>query len=135
MSSVVLDASAVTAVLRKERGYENVFPLLRGSLISAVNLAEVLCTARLKASDPILDEQHIKLMGLQRVPLDENLAHIVASIYLATRGSTLGFADRACLALGLYKGLPVLTSDSEWLNYTVGVEVRLFRTRIATLPS
>ncbi len=46
MTRVVLDASAVTAVLRSEQGSENVIPLLRGALISAVNLAEVFCTAR-----------------------------------------------------------------------------------------
>lgn len=132
MSSVVLDASAVTAVLRKEPGHENVLPVLRGSLISAVNLAEVLCTARLRDSDPLLDERHIKLMELQRVPFDENQAEIVASIYQATRGGTLGFADRACLALGLSRGLPVLTADNDWLKHPVGVEVRLFRTRPAS---
>jgi ribonuclease VapC len=132
VSSIVLDASAVTAVLRKERGYENVVPVLRGALISTVNLAEVLCTVRLKNSDPVLDEQHIKLMELRRVPFDEHQSQLVASIYKATLGSTLGLADRACLALGLSRGLPVLTSDSEWMNYSVGVEVRLFRERNAS---
>ena len=47
MSKHVLDASAVTAVLRKEPGYENVIPHLRGSLISSVNL--VKCFAPLEA--------------------------------------------------------------------------------------
>lgn len=127
MTRVVLDASAVTAVLRSEPGSENVIPLLRGALISAVNLAEVFCTARARHSNPTYDEAAVQLMQLVAVPFDEQQASAVASIYQSTIGGTLGLADRACIALGLTRGLPVLTSDREWLKFETGVEVRLFR--------
>lgn len=42
MNRVVLDASAILAVLNNERGAEAVLPLLRGASVSAVNYGEVL---------------------------------------------------------------------------------------------
>lgn len=131
MNKVVLDASAVTAVLRSERGHENVLPHLRGSLISCVNLAEVFCTARSFGSHPEMDERAIQMMQLDVVPFDAEQAKVVASIYCETLGSTVGIADRICMALGLLKGLPVLTGDHKWTEYDVGVDVRLFRKRRA----
>lgn len=127
MSKVVLDASAVIAVLRKESGYENVVPHLRGSLISSVNLAEVFCTARSRNSDPENDEFAVNLMQLQRIAFDDEQARIVSSIDTSTLGTSVGLADRICLGLGLLHQLPVLTSDRDWLKHDIGVEVRLFR--------
>ena len=127
MSSVVLDASAVTAVLRKEPGYENVIPRLRGSLISSVNLAEVTCLSQARGSSAEFDELAIRQMQITEVPFDRDLRRIVSFIYGKTLGGSVGFADRTCMALGLLKGLPVITGDREWLDYDVGVEVQLFR--------
>jgi PIN domain nuclease of toxin-antitoxin system len=45
----VIDASALLAVLQKETGYLTVDPLLKDSLMSAVNLSEVLQKAEQKA--------------------------------------------------------------------------------------
>lgn len=129
MSRLVLDASAVTAVLRSERGHENVVPHLRGGLISSVNLAEVYCTVRMHGSSPEQDEISIRMMQLSVIPFDDQQAKIVASIYQAKLGGTVGIADRVCMALGILSGLPVLTGDHNWLEHEVGVEVRLFRDR------
>lgn len=131
MSKMVLDASAVTAVLRREAGHDKVIPHLRGSLISAVNLAEVFCTARNYGSDPVLDELAVRTMQLEVIPFDLAHAKAVASIYSQTQGSTIGFADRAGLALGLMYNLPVLTGNQEMAENDIGVEVRLFRKRKA----
>lgn len=123
----VLDASAVTAVLRNESGQENVLPHLRGSLISSVNLAEVYCKARSHGSDPEFDEMALASMQLEVIPFDVQQARVVSGIYLKTLGSSVGLADRICLALGLLRNLPVLTGDHQWLHHDIGVEVKLFR--------
>ena len=127
MTRLVLDASAVTAVLRREPGYENVLPHLRGSLISSVNLAEVFCVSRARGSQPEMDELAIPRMQLERVPFDDEQAKTVASIYPKTLGNSVGLADRVCMALGLLHGLPVLTGDHDWLQHDTGVEIRVFR--------
>jgi len=131
MGRVVLDASAVTAVLRSERGHENVLPHLRGSVISSVNLAEVFCMARSFGSRPEMDERAIQMMQLNVVPFDAEQAKIVASIYCETHGGSVGIADRVCMALGVLHNLPVLTGDHEWTKYDVGIDVQLFRKRKA----
>ena len=131
MSKFVLDASAVTAVLRKEAGHDNVIPHLRGSLISSVNLAEVYCTARSFGSLPEMDQRAIHMMQINCIPFDEEQAGVVASIFTETRGGTVGIADRVCMALGLLHDLPVLTGDHAWTEYDVGVDVQLFRKRKA----
>lgn len=131
MSKCVLDASAVTAVLRKERGHDKVIPRLRGSLISTVNLAEVFCNARSYGSDPEHDEMTIRDMQVEVVPFDHEQARIVSCIFTETLGSTVGIADRVCMALGLLRDLPVLTGDHHWQKHDIGVKVELFRKRKA----
>jgi PIN domain nuclease of toxin-antitoxin system len=44
-----------------------------------------------------------------------------------TRQAGLSLGDRACLALGLTRGLPVLTADRVWAQLDVGVEVVVCR--------
>jgi ribonuclease VapC len=127
MSRVVLDASAILAILRKEKGADHVKRRLRGAMVSSVNIAEVLCVSRTRGASPEVDAWMLDSMELERVPFDEDHARVVASIFRETSGGNIGFADRACLALGLLKGLPVLTGDGEWKNYKLGIEVELFR--------
>lgn len=132
MSEFVLDASAVIAVLRDEPGADSVWPLLQGSLISAVNLAEVLCASRRRGIPPEKDAETIRKMQVQVVPFDIGQAQMLAGILLETIGSSVGFADRACLALAKSRGMVALTGDHDWLKHDVGVEVQLFRQRLLT---
>ena len=44
-----------------------------------------------------------------------------------TRALGLSLGDRACLALGLRGGLPVLTADHAWQQLTLGVVVQVIR--------
>lgn len=131
MSSVVLDASAVLALLKKEPGGEVVRGRLSGSLLSAVNLSEVMS----KHLDwgASLEEVTRTLAPLPyRVqPFDAAQAALAASLRPATRAADFSFADRACLALGLFAGLPVLTADAKWEKIDLGVTVELIRRRSA----
>lgn len=127
MSRFVLDASCILAVLRRETGSEMVMQHLSGSLISSVNMAEVYCCLRRLGSDPEMDRRSIARMELRQINFDDRQAAIVASLYPQTLGSTLGLADRACLALGILEDLPVLTGDRAWVEFDLGIDVQLFR--------
>lgn len=128
---VVLDASAVTAVLRDEDGADVVLKHLRGGLISAVNLAEVFCTSQRRGIPASTIAVTMRQMELQIVPFDDQQALLVADIYLTTTGSSVGFADRACMAAAVHHKLPVLTGDQDWLKHDIGVKVKLFRKKRA----
>jgi ribonuclease VapC len=126
-SAVVLDASALIAVLRVEPGADVVKRHLRDSYVSSVNVAEVLCKSRSNGASPEADAWALSNMGLIQVPFDFAQAQIVASIRELTAGGNVGLADRACMALGIMQNIPVLTGDREWTKYKLPVEVKLFR--------
>jgi len=127
MCSCVVDSSALIAILRKERGAGYVRDHARGAAISSVNLAEVLSYTLLRGAGREPVEALLRAMQLTEVPFDREQCDMVASIYTATLGSSVGFADRACLALAKSQDLPALTGDHAWLQHDIGVEVLLFR--------
>jgi PIN domain nuclease of toxin-antitoxin system len=115
------------AVLLEEPGAEKVERLLESSLISTVNVSEVLATAverglMLETVMPSLARLPMKVIAF-----DAEQAYIAASFRPATRSLGLSIGDRACLALGFLMKLPVLTADRVWAKADVGVEIDLIR--------
>jgi len=127
MASVVLDASAVLALLANERGAEQVQRALGSALMSAVNLAEVLT----KLGDrgvPQAEQRTIRTsLDIEIRRFDEVAAWTASKLRNATKKYGLSMGDRACLALALDEGLPVLTADRAWSTLDVGVKVRTLR--------
>jgi PIN domain nuclease of toxin-antitoxin system len=123
VSRAVLDSSAILALLFKEPGCQEVAGCLPGSLLSAVNLSEVVT----KAVDTgmTLEETRLVVAGLpcELVPFDGEHAFLAAALRGATRAFGLSLGDRACLALGLNTGHPVVTADRMWEKCDVGVQV------------
>ena len=128
MSEVVLDASAVLALLREEPGGDRVADHVGRAAISAVNLQEVVKEllregATVEAARPVLDE-----LGLALHPHDEAAAYAAAALYPQTQRHGRGLGDRSCMALGLALGLPALTADWEWRHVEVeGLVIELVR--------
>jgi ribonuclease VapC len=54
-------------------------------------------------------------------------ARAAAALAAGTRAAGLSLADRACLALAIRLGQPVLTADRAWATVAVGAEVQLIR--------
>lgn len=127
MNRHVIDSSAVLIVFKGETGHEAVVPLLRTALISAVNAAE--CVSALVrdgiAPDAALDS--LRKSPARVVPFDQSLAEQAGILIAKTKPHGLSLGDRACLALAMREGLPVLTADRAWANVKVGVDIRLVR--------
>ena len=127
MSEVVLDASALLALVYREPGADVVAEAVSAAAMSSANLSEVVA----KLSDDGMREFAIRgaLDGYQLdvIPFDEAQAWAAGLLHPLTRSRGLSFADRACLALALALDLPVLTGDRAWEGLDVGVDVRLFR--------
>ena len=127
MAEVVLDASAVIALLRSEKGADVVSSALPGAAISAVNLSEIATWL----SDAGTEAKKIRLtldgLHLQCDAFDEESAFSAADMRKATRGKGLSLGDRACLALAKRLALPALTADRSWAELDIGVDVRLIR--------
>ncbi len=126
---VVLDASAVLALLFKEKGAEVVRAQLRTGVIGAANLAEVLA----KLSDhglPALEAvRAVAILGLEVAPMTEAQAQRSAELRPLTRGAGLSLGDRACLALAAELGAPAVTADRSWdaVAGASGVSVQVIR--------
>ena len=127
MNSVVLDASAILAVLHREPGHEQVRPHLKGGLLSAVNLAEVLKKTIEKGGDVRVAQCWVQNVHLLVVPFDEQQAVESAKLWPLVQGQGISAADRACLTLGLLRSATVLTSDERMSRTSVPVQVTLIR--------
>jgi PIN domain nuclease of toxin-antitoxin system len=123
----IADASAILALLKQEP-FDKVEPkrLFRAT-ISAVNLSEVLemlCSGGLSQLEA---EEAVAALNLEVADFDEPQAHLAAYLRSDTRRAGLSLGDRACLALGLRLGRPVITADRAWARVDVGVEIFLIR--------
>ena len=127
MSSCVLDASALLALLNKEDGSEIVLDSLPKSVISTVNLAEVVTRLTLLGMPEREVRQAISILGLETFPFDLEQAYRAGILAADTQLFGLSLGDRACLALALKLQADVLTADRVWKSLVIGVEVKLIR--------
>ena len=123
MKNVVLDSSALLALLNREPGAEKLTPELLGS---AVNLAEV----HSKLVSRGMSEYDAWQSALSPVSalIEFTVAHAqtAGDLVRQTRAFGLSLGDRACLALGIELGAPVYTADRSWkkiLNLPVQINV------------
>lgn len=127
MSRVVLDASALLALLNQEQGAERVAPLLADAVISTVNLAEVVTRLALAGMPEAAIRDTLALLPLESVPFDVEEAVDVGLLAPATRPSGLSLGDRACLVLACRFGAAAVTADQAWTGIDAGVPVELIR--------
>ena len=127
VSSAVLDASAILAVLQRERGHAQVVPHLKGGIISAVNYSEVLKKAIENGGALAKTRLILASFTLVIVPFDEPLAAKAAELWPVAKPLGLSFADRACLALGLDRNAQVLTADTRLAGADLPVKIKIIR--------
>lgn len=123
--AVVLDASALLALMRNEPGAATVAASLSSALISTVNLAEVQGT--LVAAG--LSEQeawwHIAEIGCESVPFDGEEARIAGGLAGVVGRHSLSLGDRACVALAMARKATVYTTQAAWKDLKLGVAVEV----------
>jgi len=117
----------VLALLRREAGAETVADALDGAAMCAINQSEVLLKIlddglSLAAATARFDKLSISVFDFTEADAVET-----AVLRKPTKDAGLSLGDRACLALALRLGLPVLTGDRDWQRVSVGVDVRMIR--------
>jgi ribonuclease VapC len=128
MARAVLDASAVLALLRDEPGAEQIAGYAGDSLISTVNLQEVVKALLVRgfAQDTVramIDAVHIEARA-HEIPD----AHAAAALHGHTKAKGSGLGDRSCMALAITENLPAITTDKEWAELAIpGLTVILAR--------
>ena len=128
MNKVVLDSSALLALLNREPGAEKLTTrLLSIAVCSTVNLAEVhskLVSGGISESEAWNDST---------APVSELIdftaahAQIAGDLVRLSRPFGLSLGDRACLALGMDLGVPVYTADRAWKELRLPVQINVIR--------
>lgn len=114
MSEVVLDTSAVLAILLAEPGADKVHSELPGTLLSTVNFAEVVTKLCEGGMPKDLARTATETIGVEVVDFGMELACIAGDLRNSTRSVGLSLGDRACLALAQHRNLPAMTADTAW---------------------
>jgi ribonuclease VapC len=120
----------MTALLLREPGAAVVLSAFSDDatvLISAVSVTEVVGKLLDQGNSDADVDETVRMWGARTVPFTHELAMAAGKLRSVTRPFGLSLADRACLALAAAERAPVLTSDRQWAQLDIGVEVRLIR--------
>lgn len=128
MNRIVLDASAILAVINAEPGAEKLTPeLLARAVGSTVNLAEVQTklVSRGWTSNEAWEDATSPIREI--LPFDEEHARKAGDLVIQTQNLGLSLGDRACLALGMALKAPVYTAETSWKKLKVSVRIHVIR--------
>ncbi len=128
MSRIVLDASAVLAVINAEPGHEILTPeLLVDAVSSTVNLAEVQAklVSRGWPSEEAWEDATSPI--LEVLSFDAQQACIAGDLIVQTKSLGLSLGDRARLALAIALHAPVYTAEKTWKEVKTSIPIHVIR--------
>lgn len=114
MSEFVLDASALIAMLKQEKGAAKVSKAIASARMSAVNYAEVVSHFAFLGMPPAAIDAMLDPLPITIVPADHATSRIAGRLRAVTASAGLSLGDRYCLALAQRDGLPAWTGDAQW---------------------
>lgn len=124
---IVLDASAILALIQEEPGAEVIKPLLKYSVTSTVNVAETLTSLQKIDISPEEGLEYISLLIDEIVDFDLDQAMDVSILYPKVKHKGLSLGDRACLALGKKYCTTIYTADKVWQDACSELDIQLIR--------
>lgn len=128
MSKVVLDASALLALIKNETGAKVIEGLLGNIIMSSVNVTEVAGILLDSDMSPDEAQEAIEPFIDSIVPFDLEHSMACATLKKVTKHLGLSLGDRACIALGIKLQLPIYTADRVWKELQLdGTDIKLIR--------
>ena len=128
MESIVLDASAILAIIGNEPGADRLTSsLLSRAVASTVNLAEVhtKLVSRGWTSSQAWEDATSPVREV--VAFDQEQARVAGDLVILTRHLGLSLGDRACLALAVVLGFPAYTAERAWKKLRLSVPIHFIR--------
>lgn len=129
MSVAVLDASAIIALLKGERGEAKVASVVAEAAVSVFNQAEVVSHfVHLGAPDEEIRAM-LEALPYEVVPANAAQAWDAGALRRVTARAGLSLGDRFCLALAKQLAVPAFTADKAWKDIAAdaGVKVTVIR--------
>jgi ribonuclease VapC len=127
VTEVVLDASAVIALINEEPGADAVDAVLDDAVISAVNLSEVIAVLIDAGFEFDRAQAMVRRIGLPVIAFDEPQGLHAGGLHATTRAAGLSLGDRACLCLAEQCDAAALTADRRWATLGLRSAIRLIR--------
>jgi PIN domain nuclease of toxin-antitoxin system len=118
----------VLASFYGEAGATAIDEILRGSVISTVNAAEVISKLVERGMPAGMARSALIDTGIEIVPFDLDQAEATGDLRRKTKAHGLSLGDRACLALAKRIDGRAVTADRAWtVVEDLGVKIVLFR--------
>jgi PIN domain nuclease of toxin-antitoxin system len=118
----------VLASFYGEAGADIVDDIIRESIISTVNAAEVISKLVERGMTAAIAKSVLIDTGIEIAPFDLDQAEITGDLRGKTRAQGLSLGDRACLALAKRIDGRAVTADRAWAAIEdIGVEIVLLR--------
>jgi PIN domain nuclease of toxin-antitoxin system len=128
MSRIVLDASAILAIINKEPGHEKLTSeLLREAVCCTVNLAEVQAKLVSRGWSPGEAWEDATSPIQEAVAFTMEHARRAGDLVLQGKRLGLSLGDRACLAVAAELKCPVYTTDKAWRELKTPVKIHILR--------
>jgi PIN domain nuclease of toxin-antitoxin system len=127
VAEIVLDASAVIALINEEPGADVVDTVLDDAVISAVNLSEVIAVLIDAGFEFDRAQTMVRRIGLPVIAFDELQGMHAGKLRASTRAAGLSLGDRACLCLAEQREAAAVTADRRWATLPLRPEIRLIR--------
>ena len=125
--ALLLDTSALLALVFREPGMDVVLAALDGCAISAVNQAEVVEVAARRGTDPGRAAAWAGELSIPVLPFTPPMAARAGAVLAAGRVRGLSLGDAACLGTAGTLGVPVLTADRAWAALDLDIQIRQLR--------
>ena len=127
--TAVIDAAALMCLLLDERGTDQVLPILRGSIMSAVNLSESFSRSVERGASLEAVDQTVRRFEIDVRAFTAADARQAAVLRPGTKHVGASLGDRACLALAQRLSLPMFTADTRLgrLTGSLPIDIRLIR--------
>jgi ribonuclease VapC len=125
----ILDASAIIALLKGERGASKVAAVVANAMVGAFNHAEVV-SHFIHLGAPIEEiREMLGALPYTVVAADETLAWEAGLLRAATRAAGLSLGDRFCLALAKRLSVPAYTADRVWKDVATNAGIKVVTIR------
>ena len=126
-NKVVVDASAILALINNEKGKDVVEQVLHNAIVSSINFSEVITVTNRNGFN---EKEVITLLSNifpNVIDFNYEQACIAAHLDQYTKKLSLSLGDRSCLALAKYQKCSVISADGNWQKLDIGVDIKLIR--------
>ena len=123
MNKLILDSSAVLALIHHEPGGEKVRDIIKYSHLSTVNFSEIINKLYYYKFSIREVEEIIKQLKINLINFDKKIAIDTGKLIFLYKNLGLSLGYCACIATAILNKFDIVTADKIWLKLDLPVKV------------